>query len=124
MFSSQPNLLRSFAFRLSLWYAGLFAISTSLVLLVVFYLVALELQVKDKEILVTKWNEYAAIYQTRGADVLASVASHENNPADDKSFYINLVSPHFSGPIIVPDEWLGFRLKPGSVEWRQFVARA
>jgi signal transduction histidine kinase len=44
----------------------------------------------------------------------------ENNPSDEKSFYVNLISPHFSRPIIVPDEWLGFRLKPGGLELRQF----
>jgi signal transduction histidine kinase len=121
MFSNQPSLLRSFAFRLSLWYALLFVVSTSLVLVLVYYLVALEFQIKDKEIIVAKYKEYAAIYLTRGADGLAAVASQENNPADDKSFYVNLVSPHFTRPIIVPDEWLGFRLQPGSLELRQFT---
>jgi signal transduction histidine kinase len=121
MFSSRPNLWRSLAFRFSLWHALLFALSTSLVLILVYYLVALEFQVKDKEILVAKWNEYGAIYQTRGADVLANVATRENNPADERSFYVKLVSAHFSGLTIVPDEWSGFRLAPSGLELRQFT---
>ena len=120
MFSNPPNLLRSFAVRLSLWYALIFAISTAALLVLVYYLVAHEFQGKDQEIILAKLKEYAALYQAGGADALTAVALQENNPADEKSFYVNLVSPHFSQPIIVPDEWLGFRLKPGGMELRQF----
>jgi signal transduction histidine kinase len=120
MFSNQPNLLRSFAVRLSLWYALIFALSTAALLVLVYVLVAHEFQVKDQEIIFAKLKEYAAVYQAGGADSLTTVASHENNPANEKSFYVNLVTPRFSRPIIVPDEWLGFRLQPGGLELRQF----
>jgi signal transduction histidine kinase len=86
----------------------------------VYYLVAHELQSKDQEIILAKLREYAAVYQAGGADALSATALQENNPADDKSLYVNLISPHYSRPIIVPDEWLGFRLKPGGLELRQF----
>lgn len=121
MSSNRPKLLRSLAFRLSLWYAFIFVIGTSALLVLVYYLVALEFKGKDKEIIVAKWNEYAAIYQAGGADALTSVATQENNPANDKSFYVNLISPHFSKPVIVlPNEWHGFQLQPGGWELRQF----
>lgn len=120
MFSNRLKLLRSFAFRLSLWYALIFVVSTSALLVLVYYLVSLEFQGKDKEIIVAKLKEYAAIYQAGGAKALANVATQENNPADDKSFYVSLVSPLFTQPIIVPDEWHGFRLQPGSVEFERF----
>jgi signal transduction histidine kinase len=120
MFSNPPNLLRSFAFRLSLWYALIFTLSAAALLVLVYYLVAHEFQGKDQEIILAKLKEYAALYHAGGAEALAAAASQENNPADEKSFYVNLVSPHFSRPIIVPDEWLGFRLQPGGLEFRQF----
>jgi signal transduction histidine kinase len=120
MSSNPPSLLRSFAVRLSLWYALIFVISTSALLVLVYYLVAHEFQGKDQEIILAKLKEYAALYQAGGADALTATALQENNPADEKSFYVNLVSPHFSRPIIVPDAWLGFRLKPGGMELRQF----
>jgi signal transduction histidine kinase len=120
MFSNPPNLLRSFAVRLSLWYALIFAISTAALLVLVYYLVAHEFQGKDQEIILAKLKEYAALYQAGGANALSAAALQENNPSDEKSFYVNLISPHFSRPIIVPDEWLGFRLKPGGLELRQF----
>ena len=60
MFSNPPNLLRSFAFRLSLWYALIFTISTAALLVLVYYLVAHEFQGKDQEIILAKLKEYAA----------------------------------------------------------------
>ena len=41
------NLLRKFAFRLSLWYALIFALSTALLLALVYYLVGIAFQRKD-----------------------------------------------------------------------------
>jgi signal transduction histidine kinase len=120
MYSSQPSLLRSFAFRLSLWYALIFTLSTAALLVLVYYLVAHEFHAKDQEIILTKLREYAAVYQGGGAEALTQTAIQENNPSEEKSFYVNLVSPHFSQPIIVPDEWHGFRLQPGGLELRQF----
>src|SRR5271156_601263 len=120
MSSKAPSLLHSFAFRLSLWYALIFVISTSALLVLVYYLVALEFHGKDREIILAKLKQYAAVYHAGGAGALSATALQENNPSDEKSFYVDLITPHFSRPIIVPDEWLGFRLKPGGMELRQF----
>ncbi len=99
MSSNPPNLLRSFAFRLSLWYAadlhhqhrgaagaGLLSGRAS------------SFSGKDQEIILAKFKEYAALYQAGGANALAATASQENNPADEKSFYVNLISPTFVPP--------------------------
>ena len=120
MSSNHPSLLRSFAFRLSFWYALIFTISATALLVLVYYLVANEFQAKDQEILMTKLREYATVYQTSGSDALRNVAVQENNPSNEKAFYVNVISPHVSRPIIVPDDWQGFRLQPGRLEMRQF----
>ncbi|HZM05071.1 MAG TPA: HAMP domain-containing sensor histidine kinase [Candidatus Saccharimonadales bacterium] len=120
MFLNQPSLLRSFAFRLSLWYALLFAISTAALLALVYYLVAHEFRTKDEEIIMAKLKEYSALYHAGGVRTLSAAALQENNPEDEKSFYVNLITPQFSHPIIVPDEWHGFRLQPGALELHQF----
>jgi signal transduction histidine kinase len=120
MFLNRPSLLRSFAFRLSLWYALVFAISTAALLALVYYWVAHEFRSKDEEIIVAKLKEYAALYRAGGAPALTGAALQENDPQDEKSFYVNLITPQFSHAIIVPDEWHGFRLQPGSLELHQF----
>jgi len=119
--SSEPrNLLRSFAFRLSLWYALVFAVSAGALLLLVYYLVATTLYRKDQEIIVSKLKEYAAVYAAGGLAALQSVATHENNPSDDKSFYVNLVTKRYSNPIFIPDGWMSFKIMPGQLEVREF----
>jgi len=115
------RLRGSFVFRLSLWYALIFAASTAALFVLAYFLVAREFQLKDREIILARLREYAAVYQAGGAAALKMRASSENNPADEKSFYVNLITPQLTVPIIVPDEWGEFRLEPGRVGlWRQF----
>jgi signal transduction histidine kinase len=124
MFFEPRKLFRSFAFRLSLWYALVFAVSAGVLLLLVYYLVASALQRKDEEIIVSKLKEYATVYVAGGLPALQSVATHENNPSDERSFYVNLITKRYSNPIFIPDGWMGFKIMPGHLEVQQFeIAR-
>jgi signal transduction histidine kinase len=119
--SFEPRkMLRSFAFRLSLWYAFIFAVSVGALLLLVYYLAATALYHKDQEIIVSKLKEYEAVYAAGGLPFLQSVATKENNPSDERSFYVVLVSKRYSNPIFVPDGWMGFKMMPTQLEVREF----
>ena len=83
------NLLRNFAFRLSLWYALIFALSTVVLLALVYYPVGSAFQRKDGEIILAQLKEYATVYQAGGPEALRARASQNN----DKSFYVHLDSP-------------------------------
>ena len=119
--SFEPRkVFRSFAFRLSLWYALVFAVSAGALLVLVYYLAASALYHKDQEIIVSKLREYMALYVTGGLPALQSVASAENNPSDERSFYVILVTKRYSNPIFVPDGWMSFNILPGELEVREF----
>ncbi len=120
MFFEPYKVFRGFAFRLSLWYALIFCISAGALLLLVYYLVAGALQRKDQEIILSRLKEYAAVYVAGGAPTLQSVATQENNPSDERSFYVNLVSKRYVNPIVIPQGWLGFKVTPGYLEVREF----
>jgi signal transduction histidine kinase len=106
------NLFRNFAFRLSLWYALIFAVSTAFLLALVYYLVVSALYHKDQEVIGAQLNEYATVYRTGGARALQARA------AGDKTFYVNLISPQVSVALRVePDGWSGFQLERG---WNEF----
>jgi heavy metal sensor kinase len=120
MFFEPRKLFRSFAFRLSLWYALVFAICAGVLLLLVYYLVATALYRKDQEIIVTKLKEYAAVYAAGGLSALQSVATQENNPSDERSFFVSLVTKRYSNPIFIPDGWMSFKLVPGQLEMREY----
>ena len=83
------DLLRNFAFRLSLWYALIFALSTVVLLALVYYPVGSVFQRKDREIILAQLKEYATAYQAVGPEALRARASQNNN----KSFYVHLDSP-------------------------------
>ncbi|HXR05741.1 MAG TPA: HAMP domain-containing sensor histidine kinase [Candidatus Acidoferrum sp.] len=117
------NLLRKFAFRLSLWYAMIFALSTALLLALVYYLVGIAFQRKDQEVILAQLKEYATVYQAGGATALEARARQENPPADDKSYYVNLNSPQlsFAGFAEVPNAWGGFDIQPAFQKtWHPF----
>jgi signal transduction histidine kinase len=120
MFSN--NLLRNFAFRLSLWYAFIFVLSTTILLALVYFLVSSAFQRKDEEVLLAQLKEYATVYQAGGAASLEARARQENNPADEKSFYISLRSPQLSLNIqLIPDGWGGVIMQPNIEKvWNQF----
>jgi signal transduction histidine kinase len=116
------NLLRNFAFRLSLWYALIFALSAAALLALCYFLVANAFQRKDQEIILAQLKEYATVYQAGGAAALQARARQDNDPANDKSAFVSLRSPQLSLSIQqVPDGWGGFELQQ-SVEkvWNQF----
>jgi heavy metal sensor kinase len=117
-----PNLLRNFAFRLSLWYALIFALSTAVLMALIYYLVGSAFERKDQEIISNKLKEYATLYQDRGPEALRARATQENNPADDKSFYVNLISPRVNLNLqLVPDGWGGAVMLPNFERtWNKF----
>jgi heavy metal sensor kinase len=120
MFFEPRKLPLSFAFRLSLWYALIFAVSAAALLALVYYLVAGALQHKEQEVILTRLKDYAAVYVAGGEDALKQIALAENNPANEGSFYVNLITKRMSNPILVPQGWLQFKILPGQPEVHQF----
>lgn len=116
------RLRRNFIFRLSLLYALIFVASAGALFLLIYHLVAQELERKDHEVILSRLNEYATLYQAGGFAALRARAERDNNPSDERSFYVNLVSPMNVVMFLrTPLDWGGFRLEPSvSRQWRQF----
>ncbi len=115
------RLRRSFVFRLSLWYALIFFISTAGLFMLVYYFVTKEFAQKEGEIIQARLREYMAVYEAGGFPALKTRAAQDSSSDDDK-FYVNLVSPlKIVRPVLVPHGWGEFRLAPEIYEgWRQF----
>jgi signal transduction histidine kinase len=106
------RLRRNFIFRLSLFYALVFVGSAGGLFLLVYHLVAQEFERKEQEVILARLREYAAVYQANGFEALKERAERENNPADPRSFYVNLVSPRNVLMFrTVPEDWGGFRIE-------------
>src|SRR5882672_6506055 len=106
------DLLKRISLRLSLWYTLLFAASTATVLVLMYYLVAQELERKEIEVIQARAKEYASLFQTRGYAELKRRVLQENDPADEKSLFVSVVSPFdVVDYMVVPQDWGRFRLE-------------
>ncbi len=108
---------RNFAFRVSLWYAGIFIVSSAALLALVYWLVTLTLQRKDQEIIESKLREYATLYQAAGPRAVQLRAQQENNPNDERAFYVGLIQPHTQVTITAPNTWQEFQPFQFKTDW-------
>src|SRR5437868_12143075 len=66
MFLGLERLRRNIGLRLSLWYAFIFTLSTLALLSVAYYLLAIAIVRKDREVIEARLKEVAAVYNTTG----------------------------------------------------------
>jgi signal transduction histidine kinase len=105
-------LLNRVSIRLSLWYTAFFAVSTATVLVLMYYLVAQELERKEIEVIQARAKEYASLLQTRGYPELKRRVLAENDPANEKSFFVSVVSPYeVVDYVVVPQDFGSLRLE-------------
>ncbi len=115
------GLLNRVSIRLSLWYTALFAVSAAALLLLMYYLVAQELERKETEVIQSRAQEYASLFQTRGYAEFKRRVLAENDPSDEKAFFVSVVSPFdVVETVVVPQDFGTFRLE-GRVKrvWQQ-----
>ena len=115
------GLLNRVSIRLSLWYTALFAVSAAALLLLMYYLVAQELERKETEVIQSRAKEYASLFQTRGYAEFKRRVLAENDPSDEKAFFVSVVSPFdVVETVVVPQDFGTFRLE-GRVKrvWQQ-----
>ncbi len=112
---------RNIGVRLGLWYAFVFAVSSVTLLMIAYYLLAVDVGRKDREVLEARLQEYAAFYNTGGLPALHDAMQHETgNP---RAFFVRLVNPWNAATIInVPADWIAFKDIPGGLAgYRQRV---
>lgn len=106
------GLLNRVSVRLSLWYTVLFAVGTAAVLVLMYYLVAQELERKEIEVIQARAKEYASLFQTRGYTEFKRRVLAENDPSEEKSFFVSVISPFdVVDTMVVPEEFGKFRLE-------------
>lgn len=112
----KPRWFRSFAFRLNLWYTLIFSASAACLFLVIYGLLSVAIDRNDREVVQARLSEFAAIYNTRGLEGLRRyLFPLEKSPGQER-FFIQVVTPRRTYPLIVPPEWISVaerELAPG-----------
>lgn len=101
------GLLNRVSVRLSLWYTALFAVGTAAVLLLMYYLVAQELERKEIEVIQSRAQEYASLLQSRGFEEFKKRVLAENDLKDERSFSVSVISPYSVVQTIVVPQYFG-----------------
>ncbi len=92
-FAKMNKLRRTLAFRLTLWYALVFAVSASIVFVVFYILITRMMQQRIDEDLLGQSKELAAVYDTQGATMLQRTAVLQAQAAGEKKMFYRLFYP-------------------------------
>ncbi len=103
------NLLRTFSFRLNLWYAFIFTLSAGALYLFLYLFLSSTMARKDREIIEAQLKEYSAVYSSGGLRLLENSVNENRRAGKRESFFIRVVHPA-AGVIFqsVPEEWIAF----------------
>src|SRR5512137_1763182 len=102
------RIRRNMGIRLGLWNALIFTLSSFALLALAWYLLALAIGRKDREVLESRLREYAAIYDNTGLEGLRGAIAREEGRA--QAFFVRLVSAWNGVSFLnVPDDWITFK---------------
>lgn len=106
-------LRRNIGVKLSLWYALVFMLSSAMLFVFAYYLLANAIGSKDREVLEARLKEAATIYQAGGPGALRRWVGSMSSETRDTTFLrlVNMfnISSYFS----VPPDWVSFQDVPG-----------
>ncbi len=107
------SIRRNLGLRLNLWYAALFTVSSAVLFLLLYVLMARAIEAKEREVIQAELKRYAILYQTGGAAALHRALFREDSKPREKPFYVRLLSPRNTVLLVsAPEDWLAFEERP------------
>ena len=103
------NPLRTFSFRLNLWYAFIFTISACALYLFLYFLLSSTLARKDREVIEAQLEEYAAVYHGGGLNALENTVHLRSQTGGEQPVFVRVVHPT-AGVVYrsIPTDWIAF----------------
>jgi signal transduction histidine kinase len=103
---------KTIGFKLTLWYSGIFFLSSLILFALVYFTLSLSLQKKDREIILLELKECVAQYQRGGVDALQNEVEFEKHASGKNPFFVRLRRPANKTIFLnTPDQWANFDLK-------------
>ena len=112
-------------FRLTVWYSGIFIISTLILFVIAYFLLSSSLSREDHNSIQLKLKELSALYQAGGIDQLKREVAIDKKFLKTSPFFIRLSDERNRTLLLVlPYQWLEFDLKKleniehdGGIKW-------
>src|SRR5215470_3918485 len=107
-------LRRSIGVKLGLWYALIFALSSGMLFMLAYYLLAAAIGSKDQEVLEAQLKEAAAVYETGGLNALRRWVQ-DLPDATRNTMLVRLENgfTHLRLLVNAPPDWVAIRDVPG-----------
>ena len=112
-FGSLERLRKTIGFRLTLWYAAIFILSSLALFILAYFFLASSLRQKDHELIRSKLRDYEAQYLTGGLKAIRREIKVDQEAGKPNDFFIRLAGPTNRTIFLnLPDRWAGFDLQP------------
>jgi signal transduction histidine kinase len=99
---------QSFAFRLSLWFAGAFTLSAAVLFALLYVLLTSFFEQSEREIIQARLKECAAVYETRGLPALSEMVHRTEFDHNEGPFFVRVIGRLGSVLLVVaPGDWAG-----------------
>ena len=109
MSSNLRKLWRSGAFRLSLWYTGLFTLSAAVLFTFFYLLLGATVQSKDRELIEARLNECITVYNYGGLPALQDLVRRSGASAEMASFFVRIENRQNVVLLLTaPEDWVHF----------------
>jgi signal transduction histidine kinase len=108
MWSGRINQIwQSFAFRLSLWFAGAFTVSAVILFALLYIFLTSFFEQSEREIIQARLKECAAVYEARGLPALNALVHRVEFDQNEGPFFVRVTGPERSVLLLVaPRDWL------------------
>lgn len=103
---------RTISIQLNLWYASIFILSAAALFVLLYALLSVEVDRREREVIVARLKEYAAVYRTGGVPALAAWVQQSERSGKEKGFFVRVLSPRNTVLFTrFPREWIEFETK-------------
>lgn len=105
----KPRFWHTLSFRLNFWHTAIFTASTLSIVALLYVMMSLTIERKDREVLQAKADEFATVFRAGG---LAGLQNYVGSQAKTRGgqvqpYFVRLISPlHKINFVAVPDEWV------------------
>ncbi len=100
---------RTLSFRLNLWYAAVFIVSACLLYSLLYLVLSLAIERKDREVIEARLKEYSAVFQSGGLGGLRRWINNAQESQRVKSFFVRvLAANHDLLYLYAPADWVSF----------------
>ena len=97
---------RTLSFRLNLWYAGVFIVSSAVIFALLYFLLGAAIDRKDRDVLEARLGEYVSSYQSGGIHALRDWTTRVNEARKERMFFVRIIARDGTVQLLVmPHDW-------------------